>query len=297
MRLRRHHGFTLIELIVVVAIIGILAAVAIPAFMKNARKAKTAEAITEVTKVYEAAHKFSGAGNGTFAPARDLYEAGYIDAVTAANFGADPSAPKETDNAAGGRADGYLFVYEVSPDRQHFLISAVPAAVGRSGDTSISIDDSGVVRIVCPPGTKMNQLTHECEPLDNFLAVKALRALRGIDALSNGRALNIAQQLVTKDMVFKVLTVLDTNHDARLSLDEMLGADVDALGRMLHKDFGKQAAPRPPASNTALNALVTGYLDTVRDDLAPGIAGAPDVSVPIGEMTGDVAAFLALAQK
>jgi len=41
-RMRRSHGFTLVELLIVIIIIGILAAIAIPLFLNQRDKAKTA---------------------------------------------------------------------------------------------------------------------------------------------------------------------------------------------------------------------------------------------------------------
>jgi prepilin-type N-terminal cleavage/methylation domain-containing protein len=49
----KHHGFTLIELMIVVAIMGVLAAVAIPSFSKTVRRARTSEALLGIRKIFD----------------------------------------------------------------------------------------------------------------------------------------------------------------------------------------------------------------------------------------------------
>jgi hypothetical protein len=213
--------------------------------------------------------------------------------VTAAAFGAESDLPS-LDNPAGGRADGYIFVYEVDKDGQRFRITAVPAAANRSGGRSLSIDDAGILIENCGPGQVYNPATDECVPNDNFLIVKAVRVVTALDALSGGRVLPLAQQFVKSIDKSKLLQILDANGDGRLDLDEIIGPDLVTIGRHLHPDFGKAAKPGQREDLAALRAIVDQYLRAVRDDLAPGIAGAPPVSVPIADLDGDAGAFLGL---
>jgi hypothetical protein len=187
-------------------------------------------------------------------------------------------------------------VYVVSSDRKHFAIHASPAAPGRSADTTISTDETGRLEINCPPGTTYNETTELCEPEDHFLEQKALQALRALHAMSGGVAAGQAQQLVTKESVLMVLEAIDTNGDAALSFDELTGPDLLKLGRRLSTDFGRVKQPGQPPDHRAVEAIVSGYLSTVRADLAPGIADAAVLPVPIAAMSGDVGRLLGLVK-
>lgn len=56
------------------------------------------------------------------------------------------------------------------------------------------------------------------------------------------------------------------------------------------------SSPGPAPSRDVLDEILPDYLDAVRADLAPGIADAPAVFVPISTIDADVASVIGLAK-
>lgn len=57
-RLKKTHGFTLIEMMVVVAIVGILSSVAYPSFMSQIRKSRRSDAVAAMSGVQQAQERW-----------------------------------------------------------------------------------------------------------------------------------------------------------------------------------------------------------------------------------------------
>ena len=99
-------------------------------------------------------------------------------------------------------------------------------------------------------------------------------------------------QVVTKTVV-NALRAMDADGDGALSAAEL--DNVAALGRRL-REARRANNPGPPPGRDVLDDILSEYLEIVRADLAPGIADAPAVSVPISAIDGDVGAFIGLAR-
>ena len=92
MAMRRQHGFTLIELMIVVAVIAVLAAIAVPNYLEQTRKGRRADAVR---------------GIGQLQLELESYRAenpSYVECTGALCSGTYPSAPTATDSPYYGVA-------------------------------------------------------------------------------------------------------------------------------------------------------------------------------------------------
>jgi type IV pilus assembly protein PilA len=154
-QLHTEAGFTLIELLIVMSVILILMTLAIPQALKVRKQANETSAMASVRNIGSAETSYASAY-----PAN-----GYAASLT--ELGPGTGAPTAqaaqliNQDLASGVKSGYLFTIvgtnKVTVNNQDmyngFLVTAVPASVGHSGDRGYCMDESGVIKYDPAGGT------------------------------------------------------------------------------------------------------------------------------------------------
>jgi type IV pilus assembly protein PilA len=141
--MKRHKGFSLIELLIVVAIILIIAAIAIPNLMRARMSANESSAAGSLRTINTAEVSYATTYPTVgFAALSALGPSGSPCAPTSAN-GCFIDAFLATSASAAPGKDGYIFT--VTPTTTTYTSLANAATINQTGTRSFCSDQSGVI--------------------------------------------------------------------------------------------------------------------------------------------------------
>ena len=135
--MKKHRGFSLLELLIVVAIILIIATIAIPSLLRSRQAANESAAVANLRTINTAQVTFQSSSGGNFGSIPSLQAAGLLDERFSSTMA------------------GYNFIISPEEPATNYTVTAVPASenTGRFGYYS---GRDGVIRYLSGKGVTVD---------------------------------------------------------------------------------------------------------------------------------------------